>query len=59
MLGLIGKRSGMAAEVLESLVVTLEAAWGLAEEILRRGEQAPSGQLGTLRLSSRGPVPHG
>ena len=45
MLGLIGEGSGLAAEVLASLGITLEAARGLVEEVLGRGEQAPSGDL--------------
>lgn len=44
MLGLIGEGSGMAAQVLESLGISLEAARWLVEETIGRVEQAPSGQ---------------
>jgi ATP-dependent Clp protease ATP-binding subunit ClpC len=45
MLGLIGEGSGMAAAVLESLGISLEAARWLVEESIGRVEQAPSKQL--------------
>jgi len=45
MLALIGEGSGMAAQVLESLGIRLEAARWLVEMIIGRVEQAPSGQL--------------
>jgi hypothetical protein len=45
MLGLIGESSSMAAQVLESLEVSLEGARWLVEQTVGRGEQAPSGQL--------------
>jgi ATP-dependent Clp protease ATP-binding subunit ClpA len=45
MLGLIGKDSGMAAQVLESLEISLEAARWLVNEAIGRVERAPSGQL--------------
>jgi Clp amino terminal domain, pathogenicity island component len=45
MLGLIGEGSGMAAQVLESLGISLEAARWLVEETMGRVEQPPSGQL--------------
>jgi ATP-dependent Clp protease ATP-binding subunit ClpA len=44
MLGLIGEGSGMAAQVLESLGISLEAARWLVEEAIGRAGQAPSGQ---------------
>jgi len=45
MLALIGEGSGMAAQVLESLGISLEATRWLVEVIIGRVEQAPSGQL--------------
>jgi ATP-dependent Clp protease ATP-binding subunit ClpA len=45
MLGLMAEDSGMAAGVLESLGVSLEAARWLVEETIGRVERAPSGQL--------------
>jgi ATP-dependent Clp protease ATP-binding subunit ClpA len=45
MLGLIGEDSGMAAQVLESLGISLAAARWLVEVIIGRVGQAPSGQL--------------
>jgi hypothetical protein len=45
MLGLIGEGSGMAAQVLESLGISMEAARWLVEETMGRGERAPSEQL--------------
>jgi ATP-dependent Clp protease ATP-binding subunit ClpC len=42
MLGLIGEGSGMAAQVLESLGINLEAARWLVEETIGRVELAPS-----------------
>jgi hypothetical protein len=45
MLGLIGEGSGMAAHVLESLGISLEAARWVVEETIGRVELAPSGQL--------------
>jgi ATP-dependent Clp protease ATP-binding subunit ClpA len=45
MLGLIGEDSGMAAQVLESLEISLEAARWLVNEAIGRVERAPSGQL--------------
>ena len=45
MLALISEDSGMAAQVLESLGISLEAARWLVEMIIGRVEQAPSGQL--------------
>jgi len=45
MLALIGEDSGMAAQVLESLGISLEAARWLVEVIIGRVEQAPSGQI--------------
>ena len=45
MLGLVGEDSGMAAQVLESLGISLEAARWLVEEIIGRGERPPSGQF--------------
>jgi hypothetical protein len=45
MLGLIGEGSGMAAQVLESLAISIEAARWLVEQGIGRGERPPSGQL--------------
>jgi len=45
MLALIGEGSGMAAQVLESLGITLDAAGWLVEVIIGRAGQAPSGQI--------------
>jgi hypothetical protein len=45
MLGLIGEGSGMAAQVLESLQISLEGARWLVEQTIGRGERPPSGQL--------------
>ena len=45
MLGLIAEGSGTAAQVLESLGISLEAARWLVEQTIGRVEQAPSGQL--------------
>jgi ATP-dependent Clp protease ATP-binding subunit ClpC len=45
MLALIGEDSGMAAQVLESLGISLEAARRLVEVIIGRVEQTPSGQI--------------
>jgi hypothetical protein len=45
MLGLIGEGSGMAAQVLESLEISLEGARWLVEQTIGRGERPPSGQL--------------
>jgi len=45
MLGLIGEGSGMAAQALDSLGISLEAARRLVEETRGRGNQAPSRQL--------------
>ena len=45
MLALIGEGSGMAAQVLESLGISLDAARWLVEVIIGRVGQAPSGQL--------------
>ena len=45
MLALISEDRGMAAQVLESLGISLEAARWLVEVIIGRVEQAPSGQL--------------
>ena len=45
MLALIGEGSGMAAQVLEWLGISLEATRWLVEVIIGRVEQAPSGQL--------------
>lgn len=45
MLALIGEDSGMAAQVLESLGISLDAARWLVEVIIGRVGQAPSGQL--------------
>ncbi len=44
MLALIGESSGMAAQVLELLEISREAARWLVEETIGRVEQAPSGQ---------------
>ena len=44
MLGLIAERSGVAAQVLESLGISLEAARWLVEETIGRVERPPSGQ---------------
>ena len=44
MLALIGEDSGMAAQVLESLGISMEAARWLVEQTIGRVEQAPSGQ---------------
>jgi len=43
MLALIGEDTCMAAQVLESLAISPEAARWLVEEIIGRGERAPSG----------------
>jgi hypothetical protein len=45
MLALIGEGSGVAAQVLESLEISLEAARWLVEQTIGRGERPPSGQL--------------
>jgi ATP-dependent Clp protease ATP-binding subunit ClpA len=45
MLALIGEDTCMAAQVLESLAISPEAARWLVEEIIGRGERAPSGQI--------------
>ena len=45
MLALIGEGSGMAAQVLESLGISLETTRWLVEVIIGRVEQAPPGQL--------------
>jgi hypothetical protein len=45
MLGLIAVGSGMAAQVLESLGISMEAARWLVEQTIGRGERPPSGQL--------------
>ena len=45
MLGLIAAGSGTAAQMLESLGITLEAARWLVEQTIGQVEQAPSGQL--------------
>ena len=45
MLGLIGEGDGVAAQVLESLGISLAAARWLVEQTIGRGEQAPSDQL--------------
>ncbi len=45
MLALIGEDSGMAAQVLESLGVSLDEARWLVEETIGWVEQAPSGQI--------------
>jgi ATP-dependent Clp protease ATP-binding subunit ClpC len=54
MLGLIGEGSGMAAQVLESLGISMEAARWLVEETIGRGERPPSGhRVGELRCRWR------
>ena len=45
MLGLIGEGSSMAAQVLESLGISMEAVRWLVEETIGRVERPPSGQL--------------
>jgi ATP-dependent Clp protease ATP-binding subunit ClpA len=45
MLALIGEGSGMAAQVLESLGISLESARWLVEQTIGLVDQAPSGQL--------------
>lgn len=45
MLALIGEATCMVAQVLESLAISPEAARWLVEEIIGRGERAPSGQI--------------
>ena len=45
LLGLIREGEGVAAKVLESLGISLEAARAQVEEIIGQGQQAPSGHL--------------
>src|SRR5215469_12345460 len=45
LLGLLAERAGVAAEALESLNVTLDAARELVEEMIGPGQQHPSGHI--------------
>jgi ATP-dependent Clp protease ATP-binding subunit ClpC len=45
LLGLIHEGEGVAAKALESLGISLEGARQQVEEIIRRGQQAPSGHI--------------
>ena len=45
LLGLIGEREGVAARALDSLEISLDAVRQQVEEIIGRGQQAPSGHI--------------
>src|SRR5262249_37181849 len=45
LLGLIGESEGVAAEALDSLEISLDGVRQQVEEIIGRGQQAPSGHI--------------